>query len=106
MTTQKLFYEDPYQTEFTAQVLRCEQRQGGWDVVLDRSCFYPEGGGQPCDTGTLGLARVTDVHEREGAGGHRCPFCVLVGPRRPPRVEPVRPVPSAGGGEPYLTTTR
>ncbi len=72
MTTQKLFYEDPYQTEFTAQVLRCEQRQGGWDVVLDRSCFYPEGGGQPCDTGTLGLARVTDVHEREGEIVHRC----------------------------------
>ncbi|WP_308132817.1 alanyl-tRNA editing protein [uncultured Gemmiger sp.] len=47
---------------FTAQVLACTPVQGGFAVVLDRTAFFPEGGGQPCDTGTLGAARVLAVH--------------------------------------------
>ncbi|MCI6786749.1 MAG: alanyl-tRNA editing protein [Oscillospiraceae bacterium] len=47
---------------FTAQVLSCTPAQGGFAVVLDRTAFFPEGGGQPCDTGTLGAARVLAVH--------------------------------------------
>ena len=72
MATQKLFYIDPYQTDFTAQVLRCEPGKHGWDVVLDRTCFYPEGGGQPYDTGVLGGVRVTEVHERGEEIVHSC----------------------------------
>ena len=72
MATEKLFYIDPYQTEFTAQVLRCEPGKHGYDVVLDRTCFYPEGGGQPWDTGVLGGVRVVEVHERSGEIVHCC----------------------------------
>lgn len=60
--TQKLYETDSYVQTFTAQVLACTQVQGGFAVVLDRTAFFPEGGGQPCDTGTLGAARVLAVH--------------------------------------------
>ncbi len=59
--TQKLYETDAYVQEFTAQVLSCMPVGGGYAVVLDRTAFFPEGGGQPCDTGTLGGACVTDV---------------------------------------------
>lgn len=59
--TQKLYETDAYVQEFTAQVLSCTPAGGGYAVVLDRTAFFPEGGGQPCDTGTLGGACVTDV---------------------------------------------
>ena len=60
--TQKLYEADSYVQNFTAQVLACTPVQGGFAVVLDRTAFFPEGGGQPCDTGTLGNARVLAVH--------------------------------------------
>lgn len=60
--TQKIYETDPYVQNFTAQVLSCSPAQGGFAVVLDRTAFFPEGGGQPCDTGTLGAARVLTVH--------------------------------------------
>ena len=60
--TQKLYETDSYVQTFTAQVLACTPVQGGFSVVLDRTAFFPEGGGQPCDTGTLGAARVLAVH--------------------------------------------
>ena len=47
METEKLFYADPFLTEFDARVLACEEEKGGYAVVLDRTAFYPEGGGQP-----------------------------------------------------------
>lgn len=50
--TEKLFYTDPFLTEFTAKVLSCDQVKDGWAVTLDRTAFYPEGGGQPADHGT------------------------------------------------------
>ena len=59
---QKIYETDPYVQNFTAQVLSCTPAQGGFAVVLDRTAFFPEGGGQPCDTGTLGAARVLAVH--------------------------------------------
>ena len=49
METEKLYYQDPYLTAFTARVLSCEKSKSGWAVVLDRTAFYPEGGGQPED---------------------------------------------------------
>lgn len=70
MLTQKLYETDVYLKEFSASVLSCEPVNGAFAVVLDRTAFYPEGGGQPCDLGTLGCARVLDVHQREGVVLH------------------------------------
>ena len=44
METEKLFYADPFLTEFDAKVLACEAVKDGFGVVLDRTAFYPEGG--------------------------------------------------------------
>ncbi len=62
--TEKLYYQDAYATKFTAKVLECTEDKQGYKVVLDRTLFYPEGGGQPADMGTLGGVNVLDVHER------------------------------------------
>lgn len=63
--TERLFYKDTYLKAFTANVLSCEQVKKGYEVVLDKTAFYPEGGGQPCDIGTLnGDIRVLDVQEK------------------------------------------
>ena len=59
--TQKIYETDSYVQSFTARVLQCSPAPGGFAVVLDRTAFFPEGGGQPCDTGTLGGARVLAV---------------------------------------------
>jgi alanyl-tRNA synthetase len=59
--TERLYYTDPYLTEFGARVLRVEDLDGRTVAVLDRTAFYPASGGQPFDTGTLGGARVVDV---------------------------------------------
>ena len=72
METEKLYYQDPYQTTFTARVLTCEPSKGGCLVTLDRTAFYPEGGGQPADHGVLGGVTVTDVHEKDGVIFHAC----------------------------------
>lgn len=53
MKTRQLFYEDVYQREFDAKVLDCGEDSQGYYVVLDQTIFYPEGGGQPADTGVL-----------------------------------------------------
>ena len=79
METEKLYYQDPYLTAFTARVLSCEKSKSGWAVVLDRTAFYPEGGGQPADHGTLGAVQVTDVHETKGVIFHTCDGPVEIG---------------------------
>lgn len=67
MPTEKLFYQDPYLKEFNARILQKNQLANGhWKVLLDRTAFYPEGGGQPCDYGTLGFAKVIDVRTENG----------------------------------------
>ena len=63
---EKLFYEEPYLRVFTARVVSCLPVKRGFEIELDRTAFYPEGGGQPSDTGTLGEAHVLDVQERDG----------------------------------------
>ena len=68
----KLYEANPYLTYFTAKVLSCEAGKKGFDVVLDQTAFYPEGGGQPYDTGVLGGVKVLEVHEREGHIVHTC----------------------------------
>lgn len=65
--TEKLYYLDSHLADFEAVVLACEETKTGFAVELDRTAFFPEGGGQPADTGVLGTVRVLDVHEK---GGH------------------------------------
>lgn len=75
----KLYEEQPYLTQFTAQVCSCAQGRKGWDVILDQTAFYPEGGGQPYDLGALGGVQVLEVHEREGHVVHTCSAPLEVG---------------------------
>lgn len=70
--TRKLYYEDCHLAEFTAQVSACEQTDKGWEIQLDATAFYPEGGGQACDLGTIGEAAVLDVRERGKSIIHLC----------------------------------
>ena len=64
--TEKLYYIDSHLREFEALVLSCEEGKKGFLLELDRTAFFPEGGGQMADTGTIGEARVLDVHEKDG----------------------------------------
>ncbi len=79
MTTEKLYYQDAFLTDFTARVLSCQPDRGRWAVALDRTAFYPEGGGQGADHGVLGGVSVLDV--REGPEGivHLCDASLDVG---------------------------
>ena len=72
METKKLYYEDSHLKTFSARVLSCQESKGGWEVILDRTAFYPTGGGQNCDLGTLGTANVLDVKEAGEAIVHLC----------------------------------
>lgn len=74
--TEKLFYQDSHLAEFEAEVISCEPAgadfdESGkgqphlWAAELDRTAFFPEGGGQYADTGVLGGVRVVDVQEKE-----------------------------------------
>jgi alanyl-tRNA synthetase len=63
--TERLYYTDPYMTEFDAHVIRAESHEGRPAVVLDRTAFYPTSGGQPFDTGRLGDVPVVDVVDRD-----------------------------------------
>lgn len=63
--TEKLYYENAYLTEFRARVLSSERDGDRFRVILDRTAFYPEGGGERADVGVIGKARVLDV-QKEG----------------------------------------
>ena len=62
--TDKLFYQDGYQQEFTARVISCEEMKKGYAIVLDQTAFFPEGGGQYGDLGFLDSVRVIDTQEK------------------------------------------
>ena len=70
--SEKLYYLDSHLFEFEARVLSAREEKRGWEIVLDRTAFFPEGGGQLADTGFIGEARVLDVHERGGEIRHLC----------------------------------
>ena len=70
--TRKLYYEDPEIVRFQAEVVRCERTEKGYAVVLDATAFYPEGGGQACDLGTLNGVEVLDVQEQGEDVVHLC----------------------------------
>lgn len=75
----KLYYENCDLQNFTASVLSCEAVPGGYQVVLDQTAFYPEGGGQACDLGTLGEANVLSVQEVGEDPVHLCDRPLEVG---------------------------
>ena len=70
MSTIKLYDDNAYLTEFTANVISCEKTDNGYAVVLDKTAFFPEEGGQNCDKGTLGDACVSYVSLKDGVITH------------------------------------
>lgn len=70
MDTERLYYADAYLTECCAQVIERAERNGQPAVALSQSVFYPEGGGQPADTGTLNGIEVLDVQAENGLVWH------------------------------------
>ena len=79
METRKLYYEDCHLAVFSSEVLACDAVEGGWEVILAATAFYPEGGGQACDLGTLGDVKVLDVQERGETVVHLCDGPVEIG---------------------------
>lgn len=78
--TEKLYDRDSYLREFQAIVLSCEQKnETAWSVVLDKTVFFPEGGGQTGDTGWLNDVEVTDTCEKEGLIYHETKTPLEVG---------------------------
>ena len=70
--TEKLFYNDVRKAEFEATVVSCVKNKDRYEVVLDGTYFYPEGGGQPADHGKIDDANVFDVHDKDNEVVHYC----------------------------------
>ena len=79
MNTIRIYETDSHARRLQARVLSCEESENGWLVELDRTIFYPTGGGQPCDTGTLGGADVTETFLRGETVLHRCTAALSAG---------------------------
>ena len=83
MLCEKLFYNDSYATTFTAEVVDCFENKDHFAIVLDKTLFYPEGGGQPCDHGVItwgeNRAEIFDVREKNGTICHYSKTSVPVG---------------------------
>ena len=77
--TERLFEKDMALLSFTADVTECRAGKNGYEVILDRTAFFPEGGGQPADRGTLGGANVLDARRRGGEVVHLCDAPLPVG---------------------------
>lgn len=72
MFTKRLYDENSYIREFDARVISCGEGKNGYEVVLDETAFFPEGGGQPADQGFLEDVRVTDVRDKKDYVLHIC----------------------------------
>ena len=68
--TEALYHLDPYQKQFDARVLETRTVEDGFEVRLNRTAFYPVGGGQPSDLGTLGEARMLGARKDDGEVWH------------------------------------
>ena len=79
MPTRKLYYEDAHQSAFQAVVTACRQSDKGYEITLDATCFYPEGGGQAADTGTLDSVHVLHTREDGAEIVHLCDAPLAVG---------------------------
>lgn len=77
--TERLYYKDSHLETFTAKVLACEIKGDIYGIVLDRTAFFPEGGGQYADTGFLNDDEVLDVQESDGKIYHYLRMPLLVG---------------------------
>lgn len=75
----ELFYQDPYKRSFQAEVVECIQGKDAWMTVLSDTAFYPEGGGQDADHGTINGIEVFDVHRKDGKIVHYMKDRVLPG---------------------------
>lgn len=72
MAAEKLYYQDSHQKDFEGQVADCRKSGEQFIITLNKTAFYPEGGGQPGDRGMLGNVRVLDTQEQEGEVLHIC----------------------------------
>lgn len=77
--TERLYENDPYLKEFEAKVTVCEEKNGSYHICLDRSAFFPEGGGQPGDRGWIASVPIFDTHEKEGRIWHYAKQSLEVG---------------------------
>lgn len=94
MSTVRLYFDDPYRRSFEARVLAHSTWQGRPSLVLDRTCFYPEAGGQLGDCGTLGGLAVRDTQLDDAGAVHH----VLAAPP-PPELAAELAVGAAVAGE-------
>ena len=77
--TIKLYENDAYIKEFEATVVSCEECKNGYLITLDKTAFFPEGGGQQADTGYINDAKVEDVQEKDGIITHKVDKTFKVG---------------------------
>jgi len=68
MKTERLYYDDPYLLEFDANVVETRSADGRFEVILDKTAFYPTSGGQPNDLGTLNDVALINCVEDETSG--------------------------------------
>lgn len=80
ITSDALYYKDSYIKEFISRVVSCQPGKNGYEVTLEETAFYPEGGGQPGDTGSLNnTIEVIDTKERDGQILHICKEAIAAG---------------------------
>ncbi|NLI54735.1 MAG: hypothetical protein GX417_10520 [Clostridiales bacterium] len=85
--TKRLYDLDSHMTETESVVVSCVPAGDGFDAVFDQTVFFPEGGGQPSDTGTLGEAHVSHVREEGGEILHRIDRALPLGARVAGRID-------------------
>lgn len=77
--TEKIFYTDSHISRFSATVLSCEKVENGFDIQLSATAFFPGGGGQLCDQGTLNGVPLLSVREEDGRILHHSPQAFALG---------------------------